>query len=70
MEGSTAAAVRKPAVEHGFECSRLEKALLARAYERLVPCIRRQVRHQGVRTPTPLHRHGSGERMHPVAKGG
>jgi len=70
MEGSKADAVRKPAVEHRFECSRLEKALLARAYERLVPRIRRLVCQRGVRTPTPLRHHGSGARMHLFAKGG
>ena len=37
MEGSRAAAVRKMVVEHGFECSRLEQALLAQAYQKIVP---------------------------------
>jgi hypothetical protein len=70
MEGSKAGAVRKPAVEHRFECSRLEKALLARAYERLMPRIRRLVGQQEDRTPTPLRHHRSGERMHPIVNGG
>jgi len=70
MEGSTAVAVRKPAVEHRFECSRLEKALLARAYERLVPRIRRVVVSQGAETPTPWQNDKLEERIHSVAKGG
>ena len=42
MEGSAAAAVRRMGVEHSFECSRLEQALLAEAYQRIVPGIRRR----------------------------
>ena len=43
MEGIAAATERKLAVEHGFECSRLEKTLLAQAYQRIVPSVRRVV---------------------------
>jgi len=68
MEGSRAAAVQKMVVEHGFECSRLEQALLARAYQRIVPGIRRRI---GVRKTAT---HGSprypAARMHTLAKGG
>jgi hypothetical protein len=60
MEGSTAVAVRRLGVEHDFECSRLEQALLARAYQRVVPRVRRRVggrdtetRNSATRTYTP-----------------
>lgn len=68
MEGSTAAAVRKLGVEHRFECSRLEQALLARAYEKIVPGVRRRI---GARqTETQTSSRGSAARMHALAKGG
>jgi len=67
MEGSTAVAVRRLGVEHDFECSRLEQALLARAYQQLVPIIRRrisgrntEIRNSAMRTCT----------TYTVAKGG
>ena len=68
MEGSRAAAVREMVVEHDFECSRLEQALLAQAYQRIVPGIRRRIGVRGTamqaspRYPTA--------RMHTLAKGG
>jgi hypothetical protein len=43
MEGSTAAVVRRLGVEQRFECSRLEKALLAQAYQRIVPGVRQRI---------------------------
>ena len=43
MEGSRAAAVRNLEVEHDFECSRLEQALLAQAYQKVVLAIRRRI---------------------------
>ena len=70
MEGSIAGVVRKPAVEHCFECSRLEKALLARAYEEVVPATRRRVGQQVAEMQTRLRRHIPAERMHTLAKGG
>ena len=67
MEGSAAAAVQYLGVEHGFECSRLEQALLAQAYQKIVPGVRRRI---GVRE-TEMHaspRNPTG-RMHTLAKG-
>lgn len=43
MEDFRSGAVCNPAVEHRFECSRLEKALLAQAYQRIVPGVRRRI---------------------------
>ena len=54
MEGFTAAAERKLTVKHGFECSRLEIALLARAYQRIVPGVRRRVGPRATEMQTPL----------------
>jgi len=68
MEGSRAAAVRKMVVEHGFECSRLEQALLAQAYQRILPGVRRRM---GVReTATHASPRCPAAGMHAVAKGG
>ena len=68
MEGSRAAAVRKMAVEHGFECSRLEQALLAEAYERIVPGVQRRI---AIReTATHASPRNPAARMHTLAKGG
>ena len=53
MEGFTAAAERKLDVEHGFECSRLEIALLAQAYQRVVPGVRRRVGPRPSEAQTP-----------------
>jgi hypothetical protein len=64
MEGSTAAAVRKLGVEHDFECSRLEQALLARAYERIVPSVRRRIAGEEIETRS------SATRKHTLAQGG
>ena len=68
MEGSRAAAVPNIVVEHRFECSRLEQALLAQAYQKIVPGIRRRigVREIAIQT-SPCYPTG---RMHTVAKGG
>ena len=67
MEGSRAAAVREMVVEHGFECSRLEQVLLARAYQRIVPGIRRRI---GVReTATHASPRNRAARMYTLAKG-
>ena len=54
MEDFTAAAKRKLDVEHDFECSRLEIALLARAYQRIVPGVRRRVGPRVTEMQTPL----------------
>jgi hypothetical protein len=68
MEGSKAAAVRKLVVEHDFECSRLEQALLAQAYGRIVPGIRRRV---GIRaTAVQASPRCPAARMDTLAKGG
>ena len=68
MEGSRVAAVPKMAVEHDFECSRLEQALLARAYQRIVPGVRRRI---GVReTGTHASLPNPAAWMHTLAKGG
>lgn len=68
MEGSKAAAVRRMAIEHRFECSRLEQALLAQAYQKIVPDVRRRI---GVReTGTHASPSKPAARMHTLAKGG
>ncbi len=68
MEGSTAVRLRKLGIEHGFECSRLEQALLAQAYGKIVPVVRRRV---GVReTKTHVSPLNPAVRMHTLAKGG
>ena len=43
MEGSTDRCSLILRVEQGFECSRLENELLASAYERLIPIMRRRL---------------------------
>ncbi len=53
MEGSQAAAVRRLGVGHRFECSRLEQALLAQAYQRVVPGVRRRVGPPATETQAP-----------------
>ncbi len=53
MEGFTVAAERNLTVEHGFECSRLEQALLAQAYQKVVPGVRRRVGPRATETQTP-----------------
>jgi hypothetical protein len=68
MEGPRAAAVRKVAVEHRFECSRLEQALLAQAYQKVVPDVRRRI---GLReTGTHVSPRSPAARRHTLAKGG
>jgi len=68
MEGSRAAAVPRMAVEHLFECSRLEQALLAQAYQKIVPGVRRRI---GVReTETQTQPRNPAARRHTLAKGG
>lgn len=68
MEGSRAAAVRNLEVEHDFECSRLEQALLAQAYQKVVPELRRRI---GVReTKTYASPLDPAARMHTLARGG
>ena len=68
MEGSRAAAVRNLDVEHDFECSRLEQALLAQAYQKVVPAVRRRVRGRETQMhASPLN---PAARMHTLAKGG
>jgi len=64
MEGSTAVVVRRLSVEHGFECSRLEQALLARAYQQVVPSIRRRIGGREAET------RNSATRTYALAKGG
>ena len=68
MEGSKAAAVRIKVVEHDFECSRLEQALLAQAYRKIVPGVRRRV---GVReTATHTSPRNPAARIHTLGKEG
>jgi hypothetical protein len=64
MEGSAAVSVRRLSVKHGFECSRLEQALLARAYQQVVPSIRRRIGGREAET------RNSATRTYPLAKGG
>jgi len=64
MEGSAAVAVRRLRVEHGFECSRIEQALLARAYQQAVPSVRRQLGGREAETRNSI------TRTYPLAKGG
>ena len=64
MEGSTAVAVRRLSVEHHFECSRLEQALLARAYQQVVPSVRRRIDSRETETRR------SATRTYTLAKGG
>jgi len=52
MDGFTGRQPRILRVEHGFECSRLENALLASAYQRVVPDVQRRV----VEHPTETER--------------
>ena len=68
MEGLACRLAAALRVEHAFECSRLEKQLLARAYEQLVPVAKRRCwrRPVGPREGSP--RLGSGKRL--VATGG
>ena len=68
MEGSRAAAVRIKVVEHGFECSRLEQALLAQAYRKIVPGVRRRI--GGRETATHASPRNPAARMYTLAKGG
>ena len=68
MEGSTAAAARKLGVKHGFECSRLEQALLARAYQKVVPVVRRRIGVRETGTHAPLCNPAA--RRHTRAKAG
>jgi hypothetical protein len=68
MEGSTATAVRNFNVEHDFECSRLEQALLAHAYLRVVPEVRRRIGVRETKTPTSPLNPVAG--MHTMARGG
>lgn len=68
MEGSRAAAVRNLDVEHDFECSRLEQALLAQAYQKVVPAVRRRVDVSETKThASPLD---PAARTHTLARGG
>lgn len=68
MEGPRTAEVRKVAVEHRFECSRLEQALLAQAYRKVVPDIRQRI---GLReTGTHASPRNPAARRHTLAKGG
>jgi hypothetical protein len=64
MEGSAVVAVRRLGVEHDFECSRLEQALLARAYQQVVPSIRRRIGGREIET------RASATRTYTLAKGG
>lgn len=64
MEDSTAVAVRRLRVEHGFECSRLEQALLARAYQQVVLRVRWRISNRDVES------RNSATRMYTLAKGG
>ena len=68
MEGFRGAAVRNLDVEHDFECSRLEQALLAQAYQKVVPEVRRRIGGREIKTHTsPLD---PAARMHTLARGG
>jgi hypothetical protein len=68
MEGSTDHYSLHLRVEQGFECSRLEKELLASAYERLIPILRCRLSDPRIASPTELRRHGMGREQH-IAKG-
>jgi len=68
MEGSRAAAVRNLGVEHDFECSRLEQALLAQAYQKVVPAVRRRIGDRKTQVHTsPIN---PAARTHTLARGG
>ena len=68
MEGPRAAAVRRLAVERRFECSRLEQALLAQAYQRVVPDVRRRIGLRETRRHPSPGNPAAGR--HTLAKGG
>jgi len=68
MEGSTDQHPRIQRVERGFECSRLESELLASAYERLIPILRRRLSRLLVDSLASLGRHGV-HHQQPIAKG-
>lgn len=64
MDDSTAVVVRRLRVEQGFECSRLEQALLARAYQQVVPSVRWRIGSREAET------RNSATWMYTLAKGG
>jgi hypothetical protein len=68
MEGSTDRCPLILRVERGFECSRLENELLASAYERVLPIMRRQLSGLQVDSQASLRQHGS-HHQQPIAKG-
>lgn len=67
MEGSTCRQPRILRVQQGFECSRLEHALLALAYEQVVPLVRRRL--PGGRGGTSRGLRELSDPQQPVAKG-
>ena len=68
MEGSTDYCPLILRVERGFECSRLENELLASAYERLIPIMRRRLASRLVDSRASLRQHGANHQQ-PIAKG-
>ena len=68
MEGSTDRCPLILRVEQGFECSRLENELLASAYERLIPIMRRRLSSLLVDSRASLRQHGANHQQ-PIAKG-
>jgi hypothetical protein len=68
MEGSTDRWSLPLTVERGFECSRLENELLASAYERLIPILRRRLSGPLVASSMDLRQNG-GNPQQRIAKG-
>ena len=68
MEGSTDRCPLILRVERAFECSRLENELLASAYERLTPILRRRLSGLLVDPRASLRQHGANHQQ-PIAKG-
>jgi hypothetical protein len=68
MEGSTDRCPLILRVGRGFECSRLEYELLASAYERLIPILRRRLSGPLITSPAELRHHGANHQQR-IAKG-
>ena len=68
MEGPTDRGPLILRVERGFECSRLENQLLASAYERLIPIMRRRLSSLLIDARASLRPHGANHQQ-PIAKG-
>ena len=68
MEGSTDRCPLVLRVKQEFECSRLENELLASAYERLIPIMRRRLSSLLVDSRASLLQHCANHQQ-PIAKG-